>query len=1133
MMRAWRRNAHARPRRGGRVARVVGAGLALTLGLAVALGVLTQARLRQGPIDLQPLAGFVERAAARELDPDMRLTVRGAALSLGDARDPRPGLRLSGLRLADAQGRTLFAAPTVRVEFRPVDLLLGRLRPTALTISDAAGRLSRDADGRFRMGVYSAAASTAPTPADEAAADAAAAEAAYEGFSTLLADMAEASGPLSALRSITMVGARIVYVDDSARRVWSAERADLSLTRDEDGVLRAVAAMALPEGGLGPVFVRIAAEAAQGEETVSLRLGFTGVSPRDLVAQFPALGGLQAVDAPLQGRVSARVRFDGSLAALDARLRAAPGFLSAAGLRLSLRGAALDFTYDPAASRFDVSRLEVAADRGAVEASGVAIIPRDADDAATEALAQLDIAALAVADPGVFAAPQAFDAGGLALRARFDPLRVEVSGAWLQQGSTVVQARIDAERRGDDWSAALSLTGRDVTVERLTALWPIGPAQGARGWIADNITAATVDRFDLFYRRDASPGGEGTEDFGVTFAFRGVQSYYLRPLPPIQGASGWAQATLDRFDLVLDGGFGLTEDGTLDLTGSHVALPDLRPDMPRADIAVVARGPVAAALSLIDAPPLELLQAADIDLGPVAGEADARVRLSMPLAADLMMEEVAVSVDAALTGVRAAVPGLDLPLSADALRLRADAASLNLRGDARLGDIPANIDWTETFGPAQGAPRSAATVRARLTAAQLAALGADLRPYADGPVTVSGSFTMGDGPGTGFDLMLDLTEAAMDGGVLDWRKRAGGRATAQLRGRKGADGLRIERLNLQAPGLAAAGSASLTADGALTALDLSRATLGDRADLALTLRRDGGGWSARARGALLDLGLLTDAGGGQDRAAGPAGGAPAGGSAARTAPVSVELSLDRLLLDERLALTGVEGRAAVAADGAVTAALTAAQGGGASVAYAEVGGDRTARITAANAGAFLREMGLFSDGVGGRLEIDARLLGAGVVSGELRASGLTIADDPALRRMLAEGRLPEAPPEVLADGLRFDTVRAPFTLTDGTLTVREAIAFGPTVGLSISGAYDLTNDRLDMSGVFTPAYAVNAAIGAIPLLGDLLTGGAGRGVVAVNFRLSGPAADPQVSVNPLSVLTPGILRRIFEGIPPG
>jgi len=51
----------------------------------------------------------------------------------------------------------------------------------------------------------------------------------------------------------------------------------------------------------------------------------------------------------------------------------------------------------------------------------------------------------------------------------------------------------------------------------------------------------------------------------------------------------------------------------------------------------------------------------------------------------------------------------------------------------------------------------------------------------------------------------------------------------------------------------------------------------------------------------------------------------------------------------------------------------------------------------------------------------------------------------------------------------------------------------------------------------------------------LLLGGEGQGLFAANYRATGSAADPQISVNPLSALTPGFLRRLFQpnfGVPP-
>jgi hypothetical protein len=44
-------------------------------------------------------------------------------------------------------------------------------------------------------------------------------------------------------------------------------------------------------------------------------------------------------------------------------------------------------------------------------------------------------------------------------------------------------------------------------------------------------------------------------------------------------------------------------------------------------------------------------------------------------------------------------------------------------------------------------------------------------------------------------------------------------------------------------------------------------------------------------------------------------------------------------------------------------------------------------------------------------------------------------------------------------------------------------------------------------------------------LGDLFIG---DGIIGVNFAVSGPKDDPQFTVNPLSALAPGFLRRIFQ-----
>jgi hypothetical protein len=56
---------------------------------------------------------------------------------------------------------------------------------------------------------------------------------------------------------------------------------------------------------------------------------------------------------------------------------------------------------------------------------------------------------------------------------------------------------------------------------------------------------------------------------------------------------------------------------------------------------------------------------------------------------------------------------------------------------------------------------------------------------------------------------------------------------------------------------------------------------------------------------------------------------------------------------------------------------------------------------------------------------------------------------------------------------------------------------------------------------------LNTVLGNIQLIGSLLMGGAGEGIFGANFRIAGPIAVPGVSVNPLSALAPGFLRKLF------
>ena len=96
------------------------------------------------------------------------------------------------------------------------------------------------------------------------------------------------------------------------------------------------------------------------------------------------------------------------------------------------------------------------------------------------------------------------------------------------------------------------------------------------------------------------------------------------------------------------------------------------------------------------------------------------------------------------------------------------------------------------------------------------------------------------------------------------------------------------------------------------------------------------------------------------------------------------------------------------------------------------------------------------------------------------------------------------------------------------IDINDAVLWGQQVGFTIQGNVDYGRDRVDIGGTFVPGYAFNNAFAQVPVVGMILGGGQYGGLFAVNFRVSGSASQPTMTVNPLSAIAPGILRRFVD-----
>ena len=193
-------------------------------------------------------------------------------------------------------------------------------------------------------------------------------------------------------------------------------------------------------------------------------------------------------------------------------------------------------------------------------------------------------------------------------------------------------------------------------------------------------------------------------------------------------------------------------------------------------------------------------------------------------------------------------------------------------------------------------------------------------------------------------------------------------------------------------------------------------------------------------------------------------------------------------------------------------------------------GDYRLTVTMNDMGAVLRALDVIDTITGGELVISGLSPGPAPdhpMEGRIEAQDYTLVEAPVMANLLSLASLSGITDVLSGDGLRFKRLVGDFTLVDGVVTTELVRAYGGALGLTAKGSIDFREKRFDLRGTIVPAYTVNRILGSIPILGRLLVGGEGEGIVAVIYQIKGPFGEPKISVNPLSVLTPGFLRGLF------
>ena len=689
-----------------------------------------------------------------------------------------------------------------------------------------------------------------------------------------------------------------------------------------------------------------------------------------------------------------------------------------------------------------------------------------------------------------------------------------------------------------DIQASITAETAKLKLDDLTKYWP--RYLGESGWIwckeslFDGEAKNAKFKFDFAYDKDKKnivfknlEGQVGAENATVL---------YLNGMPKIKNAYGLVTFTKDTININIDKGIS---DGVI-LTGGYVKLYDLDKYNNYADIRLIAESSVTDVLKLIDNPPLNFVKEMNIPADKLSGQTTTDLSLKFELKDDLKPEEVKVEVNADIKDVAIADIIKGKGLKSDELKLFVNNDYLKLSGKAEADGIPVDLVWQENFN--QKSDKSNYKIIFKLDDEIKKKLGIETEilnsPYIEGYAIVTADISVSQTEQAKVSLSADIQNAAIDYSFLGFRKLYGseGKITAEMIINK--DKLEsIPSFALSKPDFNLTGKISLNKDGSLKQVDIQKVR-GPKTNARAQIE-----WTGTPKDRLIKINvsgnsynltpffdrqnendkkkqnLSTDTSSDDDWE--------------NVTDTDINIAVNKLWTNPKVPITNFAGAAKLRHGvGVHEIHLVGNYGNSKEV---KLKADYSPRpnneyyllINSNNAGSTFKVLRIYDNISGGNLKIEGKRSKDKDFVGHASIRDFNLHNTPVLAKVLSVASLTGIVGMLSGEGIAFSHLDAPFEYKNKVLKVEDAKAFGNVLGITMSGTYNWNNEEIKGEGVIAPAYSINSFLGKIPLVGNLLAGKDGT-VFAANYSVSGTINDTDVSINPLSALSPGSLKDWFS-----
>ncbi len=675
--------------------------------------------------------------------------------------------------------------------------------------------------------------------------------------------------------------------------------------------------------------------------------------------------------------------------------------------------------------------------------------------------------------------------------------------------------RLDGKARADS-----------IAVNNLSKFWPRTLLSGVREVVTQKISRGVIDRVAASFiievgskgseliNRDRHKGRISLKQMEVNIEYSGVTAGYLSSMPPVINARGTATFTTESLDINVSEG---ETEGVL-LEKGKVTIGGLDGDKPWAKITARISGSLGNALKAMKHSSLRITTLARIDPENVSGTFDAEISANLPVKKDVGSEEITLVANAEIVEAG----------TGKVLRELIGAELSNGKLSLRIGKKGREVTYNVLINE----------------------LTVDASPHLSGTITGNLSLTSGDPAKQRLMTVVNFLGTRIELPELRWRKtpETPGSATFTMVLEKWTPS-EIKEFSVESEKLEIRGSARFRADEQGTRIiNLRRLAVG-RTDIngsvlikphsnkKGTKHKGRYSYSVFVRGKSLDVKpILEFVKKMRNQSKLEEEGSEKSKLDAEIPSIKIDAKLGLVFTGTGQRIENVSG--VITHNGRMWESI---------IVYGEISGKPIVlRLTpkgggeggikseltlnSEDAGSTLRVLELYKNMKGGKLRLRTHITD-NHIEGKLVIKNCLLLDAPVLTKMFTVASFTGLTNLITGEGIRFDKIKIRFSMTRDQIEVEDGIAWGSNIGITVErGHADLRGDSIDFKGVLIPAYTLTKFLNKIPLIGKLITGGKGSGIIAANYNIKGSLRDPDVFVNPLSVLTPGILRGFINAL---